>query len=147
MVRDQPSQTAEAVCLMRAMDQRRPPSQRILDYPLWHEQVAREYVPDNGTQLRNRVIDENAPDEARLNLAVLCCSHGGYGGCHETAHNKGWEGRLELYRRIAETYGAMVAPAEAEIVQFQVADLQNSLAKKVAATGDTFDPQGGPPNA
>ncbi|MGH7899232.1 MAG: class I SAM-dependent methyltransferase, partial [Candidatus Binatia bacterium] len=33
MVRDQPSQTAEAVCWMRASEQRRPPAQRIVDDP------------------------------------------------------------------------------------------------------------------
>ena len=33
MVPNAPSQTAEAVCLMRATDQRRPPADRILDDP------------------------------------------------------------------------------------------------------------------
>src|SRR5512144_187954 len=33
MVPNAPSQTAEAVCLMRATDQRHPPEQRILDDP------------------------------------------------------------------------------------------------------------------
>src|SRR5712691_9036033 len=32
-VRGRPSQTAEAVCLMRASDQRRPPAERIVDDP------------------------------------------------------------------------------------------------------------------
>src|SRR5262249_55238339 len=33
MVPNAPSQTAEAVCLMRAIEQRRPPAQRIVDDP------------------------------------------------------------------------------------------------------------------
>jgi len=32
-VRNQPSRTAEVVCLFRAMDQRRPQAQRVLDDP------------------------------------------------------------------------------------------------------------------